>query len=225
MPENHSIDEGKSLKLYKKAPAPWKLKGQGIIMVYRFSKKWIEEHAGLPLHLQGKYKGGLGYVMLVNYEESPVGPYKELLLIPGKFKGSGKQSITKIYVDSESSTQNGRANWGIPKETAKIYWNEEGNTTLIRVQSKELELFSCEVKSFGFRFPASTGILPIDLHQRWDGVDYYTKPRGSGKAKLAEVNVKQIHKDFFPDISLQRPLFAVKIEPFQIFFPKPTFHE
>jgi len=52
-------------KFYHQAPAPWHLEGEGIIVVYKFSKKWVETFGQLPPELMGKFKGGLGYLMLV----------------------------------------------------------------------------------------------------------------------------------------------------------------
>jgi hypothetical protein len=132
MPENHQINL-KSLKLYKQAPAPWKLQGEGTILIYKFSRNWIETHGNLPEHLKGKFQGGLGFVMLLNYQTSPVGPYKELLFIPGTFAPYGKQAITKIYVSTEVCSQNGHSNWGIPKETIPISLEKSGRSDFIDV--------------------------------------------------------------------------------------------
>lgn len=192
-------------------------------MVYKFSKKWVEDFGQLPPKLVGKFKGGLGYLMLVNYKNSPVGPYRELLFIPGKFFPHGKQSITKIYVDSEASTQNGRANWGIPKKTLPFTWEEENGKTSIKIISEKSIVFSCEVDTIGIPFPTSTSFLPIDLHQELNKVNYYTKPSGSGWGKLAKVKIKEIDSDYFPDLRTQKPLFAVKIKPFWINFPMPDY--
>ncbi|TFV93583.1 hypothetical protein E4S40_15170 [Algoriphagus kandeliae] len=214
-----------SKELFQKAPAPWDLKGEGVILVYKFPKIWVEEQGQLPEYLKGKFTGGLGYLMLVNYTQSPVGPYRELLLIPGKFKPQGKQSITRIFVDSEQSTQNGRANWGIPKETMDFDWIEEDEKIKIQVKSRKEPLFSCEIKPFGFPFPASTKLLPIDLYQHWEGKGFYTKPSGKGKAKLARVKIQEVNPKFFPQVDQIKPLLAVHIRPFQIHFPKPIIHE
>ncbi|WP_339868614.1 acetoacetate decarboxylase family protein [uncultured Algoriphagus sp.] len=222
MPENHQITL-KNLKLVKHAPAPWKLKGEGIILIYKFSRKWVEQHGILPEHLKGKFKGGLGYVMLVNYHTSPVGPYKELLFIPGKFTSYRKQAITKIYVNTEVSTQNGHVNWGIPKETLPISWENQDGKEVIQVKDGEKTVFSCEIKAGGISFPLSTSLLPIELHQHWDGVDFFTKPSGSGWGKRATIKNLQIDSAFFPNIATQKPLFAVKIEPFRIQFPEATY--
>ncbi|MEP0710969.1 hypothetical protein [Algoriphagus sp.] len=222
MPENHQISLP-SLKLYKQAPAPWKLEGEGMIMIFKFSKSWVEKHGNLPEHLKGKFKGGLGYVMLVNYHSSPVGPYRELLFIPGKFGPYSKQAITKIYVDAEVSTQNGHVNWGIPKETLPFSWEKKEGIELVQVKDGDKTVFSCEITTGIIPFPISTSLLPIDLHQLWDGVDFFTKPSGNGWGKRCKVKNLEIDPSYFPDFSNQKPLFAVKVDPFKIKFPEATY--
>ena len=211
------------LHLVLKAPAPWKLKGEGIILIFKFNKDWVENHAHLPKHLVGKFRGGLGYVMLVDYHESPVGPYRELLIIPGKFRKTKMQAITKIYVDSEASTLNGRKNWGIPKETLPFVWTKEQGRDIIGIKFGEKEVFSVEITHGGLSFPVSTSLLPIRLCQTLDKVKYYTKPFGSGWGKLAKIKNLAINPDFFPDFSGIKPLMAVKVNPFEIHFPEPTY--
>ena len=211
------------LHLVLKATAPWKLKGEGIILIFKFNKDWVENHAHLPKHLVGKFRGGLGYVMLVDYHESPVGPYRELLIIPGKFRKTKMQAITKIYVDSEASTLNGRKNWGIPKETLPFVWTKEQGRDIIGIKFGEKEVFSVEITHGGLSFPVSTSLLPIRLCQTLDKVKYYTKPFGSGWGKLAKIKNLAINPDFFPDFSGIKPLMAVKVNPFSIHFPEPTY--
>ena len=103
------------------APAPWQLTGNAYIMVYKFSKEFVEEQGFLEDWQKDAFEGYLGTVMLVNYETSGVGPYFELLFIPGMFDFEGKNyfSISKIYVSSDDSVYNGIKNWGIPKEQAE----------------------------------------------------------------------------------------------------------
>lgn len=217
--------ESQTKDSFQHAPAPWDLKGEGVILVYKFSKNWVEQQGQLPDYLKGKFSGGLGYLMLVNYTQSPVGPYRELLFIPGKFKNQGKQSITRIFVDSEQSTLNGRANWGIPKETMDFDWEEERGKIHIQVKSQGETFFSCEINPFGFSFPANTKLLPIDLYQEGEGKKFFTKPSGKGKARLAKVKIRQVNASFFPPIDQKKPLMAVHIRPFQIHFPQAIIHE
>ncbi|KAB5590446.1 hypothetical protein CTheo_6109 [Ceratobasidium theobromae] len=81
--------------------------------------------------LQATYMGGLGSVQLLRYHTSPVGPYDELLYVPGKMKykvGNSTisgLSITRIYVSSPASIVNGRRNWNIPKQLARFEFHTE----------------------------------------------------------------------------------------------------
>ncbi|KAG0151013.1 hypothetical protein CROQUDRAFT_37290 [Cronartium quercuum f. sp. fusiforme G11] len=74
--------------------------------------------------LPGVFRGGMGSVQLIRYHSSPVGPYDELLIIPGDFslpaklKGGSLPRITRIYVSTLQSVLNGRYHWNIPKHLA-----------------------------------------------------------------------------------------------------------
>lgn len=221
MPENHSILLDKKFVL--KSPPPWKLQGEGILLIFKFKEEWVEAEGILPKHLKGKFKGGLGFVMLVNYQHTPVGPYHELLFIPGKFRKTKKQAITKIYVDSEVSAKNGQVNWGIPKETLPFEWKKDGNTDRVRVIKDGATIFSAEFETGGIPFPVSTTFLPIRLCQTWNKLKYYTRPTGTGWGKLTKIKSLDLNPEFFPDIRGLSPIMAIKVNPFSIRFPEPTY--
>lgn len=83
-----------------------------------------------PMHERhlGTFTGGPAVLMLLDYATSPVGPYRELLLIPGTFTVSGKTylRVSHIYVSSTASVVNARRNWGIPKRLAVFTWERDG---------------------------------------------------------------------------------------------------
>jgi hypothetical protein len=99
-------------------PPPWTLSGRGLILVYRLPKPWLLEHGHIPAHLEPQFVGGLSALMLVDYAQSNCGAYRELLFVPGQFRSPDGNfwSISRIYVSSQASVDNGIANWGIPKE-------------------------------------------------------------------------------------------------------------
>ena len=54
-------------------------------------------------------------IQIVRYHDTPVGPYDELLIIPGsyavpggKFKGKTQLRATRFYVSQRETTYNGR---------------------------------------------------------------------------------------------------------------------
>ncbi|KAL2782425.1 hypothetical protein BJX66DRAFT_345843 [Aspergillus keveii] len=70
------------------------------------------------------FEGGLCYVMIVRYSDTPVGPYDELIWMPGSFSvgahvdGPPKKAwhrVTRIYVSQFETVKRGRENWNIPK--------------------------------------------------------------------------------------------------------------
>lgn len=205
-----------------KYPAPWNLKGSGFIFLYRLNKEYIENCTFIPKYLKNLYCGGLACVMLVNYESSNCGPYGELLFIPGKFKcNKGKKnSITKIYVSSKDSVDNGRANWGIPKEYAKFNFDKiENEKVSIAIHTENEKILDGKIKCFGPKFPVSTKLLPFPLAQYLDEESFFTSFFGKGSGRLCKFEDLEINNKLFPDLGL-KPLLSIAIDNFKIVFPK-----
>lgn len=207
----------------KISPAPWLLSGEGYMIFYRFSRQFVERHCPLPPELAGRFDGFFGSVMLVNYAESPVGPYRELLFMPGKFRTpqGRRYSITHIAVDSEASTLSGRANWGIPKLTRQFRAEREGHTERIQALAPDGQpYFDIQLRSGGLHFPISTALIPIRLWQTEQGKTFLTDPKGSGTGQLARVLDVKVNPDLFPDICRARPLLALRVTDFRMCFPE-----
>ncbi|KAJ6020994.1 hypothetical protein N7540_006498 [Penicillium herquei] len=66
---------------------------------------------GKPQYRRGWLKG----ITIIRYEDSDVGPYDELILVPGKavnpHTGKADMRITTIFVSTDASVWNGRRNW------------------------------------------------------------------------------------------------------------------
>lgn len=211
---------------YQFSPAPWQLKGEGYLMLYRFSNEFLINGAYITEDLKPFLWMNIGMVMLVNYQTSPVGPYGELLFIPGMFHYKGKYywHISKIYVSSLDSVMNGRANWGIPKELAEFKFETlEHGIKSVQVNVKGEKAFNCLFKDKGFGFPLSTSILPFQFIQPLYGKEYVTHPIGSGKAFFSKPMDLEIGQGLFPSIGTQTRLACLHIPNFTLAFPKPNF--
>ncbi|ESK93309.1 hypothetical protein Moror_14515 [Moniliophthora roreri MCA 2997] len=116
------------------APAPWKLRGR----TWSFTLSPIPKNSSFPAGWAASWQaealadqefvGGPGLIMVVQYDDSPVGPYDELVYVPGRFKhkdGTEALRITRVYVSTRESTENGRRNWNIPKEVAKFKYTKD----------------------------------------------------------------------------------------------------
>lgn len=207
------------IKEYK---APWDLKGKGYIFIYKFKKMYSDENFFVPDFLKGKYCGGFGSVMLVDYVESTAGPYQEFLFIPGKFKFEEKKldTITKIYVSTLTSVENGRKNWGIPKELANFEFEQiDKKNEKITIFVNDEKAAEFVIKSHSLKFPVNTKMLPFPLIQQYENKKFFTNFFGKGKGRLSKVKEIFINKKYFPDISKCKPIAVIKVEPFSITFP------
>ncbi|KAJ0167225.1 hypothetical protein CTA2_3733 [Colletotrichum tanaceti] len=132
------------------APAPWTLKGTVYSLTFAPLSNELPVKAFPPLERQypsaveGKYVGLVGMIQIIRYTESPVGPYDELLIVPGYFnynRTDGSEGfvqekknvrVSRIYVSQKYTCWNGRTNWNIPKHLARFDWTESdlGKTTV-----------------------------------------------------------------------------------------------
>ncbi|NRA68140.1 MAG: acetoacetate decarboxylase family protein [Pseudobacteriovorax sp.] len=211
----------------KVAPAPWSLTGQGHIILSFGKKKANLRSAEIPTGLIPSYLNLINVSMFVDYQSSPVGPYRELLFIPGflNFPEVGRHlSITKIYVDSVDSTWNGRRNWGIPKEMASFSLTRNGSEETVTVASKASSFASYRLKPFGPKIPLHLGLVSPYfrtfgelLHQML----YLYTFSGKGRIQLAKFDATptSFDQERFPDLFDHAVVLALKVTDFQLRFP------
>lgn len=206
------------------APAPWKLTGKGWLFLYHLPAKAGAIPELLPRESSGEYLGGLSALMLVDYASSDVGPYQELLFIPGRFlHGQEKYyAISRIWVSTEASVVNGQKNWGIPKELADFNIMRQDREEVWSVrQADGKEFFRATLRKGRLPFPMHTSLLPLPLLQSWKGELFQTTFSGRGWARFARLAQLDIQSEIFPGIASYQPLFGMAIDPFRIQFPLP----
>ncbi|KAF8483667.1 hypothetical protein DFH94DRAFT_690141 [Russula ochroleuca] len=153
------------------APAPWVLKTklylfatvlkpvhpedpilQGLPPGSYNPSETIHPSALAPVNGAPQWKGGLTSVVIVRYEESPVGPYDELIMTSDGFanpyeKGTSGR-ITNIYVSTRDSVWNGRKNWNIQKHLARFeFIPKDSKTSCVKVflPDAEVPFFSASI--------------------------------------------------------------------------------
>lgn len=202
------------------------LTGNGLVLVTHFPEAFVRQHGFLADYQQVGYRGWVGTVMLIDYQTSGVGPYCELLFIPGLFRLGSRNtfSISKIYVSTQESVENGIENWGIPKERADfaITPNPDGSTTY-RISQNGQPFFQVRATSGGFAFPISTKLLPgFRVTQQRRGELLLTAPSATGKGRFATLHDLWIDPAYFPDIAKGIRLATIAVEDFEMVFPVPT---
>lgn len=197
----------------KITPAPWNLKGMGIMHFFCGPKR-IDPFSGEEV-------AGLGGFIIARYDESPVGPYNELLYIPGRHKIDGKSSffISKIYVDSMESVVSGQANWGIPKELADIGIVQKGKSIEVKASVENQCFFEAIISQGRFSFPVTTKLIPIPLHQDWKSNYFYTQFVGSGRGAFSKLRLNHVDGKGFADTRNFRSLATIVVDPFKLTFP------
>lgn len=205
------------------APPPWKLRGEGYILVYRFSKRYLQYRNILTEEELEHFRGGFGAVMVVDYKSSPVGPYKEILFIPGRFRekaGKGYR-VTRISVSTLLSVVNGRENWGLPKNHANFQFiNERKGKETVSVTAKGINYFRATFKPFGPFLPVSGALLSPSLLQDYFGRVFLTKIRARAEVRAAKLSSLHIDPKLFPPIRDKKPLLVLKVTDFSMLFPE-----
>ena len=206
-------------------PAPWSLVGSGYVVLVKFQRKFIEEKGFIPKTLESSFTGGIGIIMYVDYISSDVGPYQELLFIPGMFSFNNRNyfSITKIYVSTTKSVINGQNNWGIPKEYADFEFVEKNSFDYVRIRKDNHIFAELSFNSYPCSIPCTTTLVPSGLHtlaHHYKEKTYLTTPKARGAISFAKLTGVTIDESFFPDITQGQILCTVKARNFLMMFPE-----
>lgn len=208
------------------APAPWHLNGRGFIAALRFDDGVLDADPFMPSSLRGKrLAGNWGYIMLVDYSSSAVGPYYELLFIPGRFQEADAKrfSISRIFVSSQASVDNGRRNWGIPKELADfdLQYDDKGGVAAT-VSRHGQDICKLQFKKLPVTLPVTTALLPkslLSLCQHWEKQHFVYAPSASGRASLARLVSAWADPAEFADLNAAKPVLALATTRFNMTFP------
>ncbi|KAF8509463.1 hypothetical protein BU17DRAFT_98877 [Hysterangium stoloniferum] len=167
--------------------APWTLTGE-VYWFFPSTPSQLPEGAYAPLEATsfyaseeaGKFRGGpfgSTHVQVIRYNDSPVGPYDELIYIPGHFEtpaGKANLRITRIYVSTDASIHNGRKNWNICKHKARFAFTTlepEKSNSPVKIEvfppspldAKPFFSAVATPASYVPPFPFTTSIVPMDL--------------------------------------------------------------
>lgn len=208
------------------APAPWRLTGQGYLIVVQLPKKILDNEGFISDELRPTRRGRLAYIVFADYQESDVGRYYELLYVGGTLKFGQKRhySISKIYVSSQASVSNGHRNWGIPKELAHFSANYGKNAKDdIQLTTETGETIAkLSFSHHLFPFPVNTKLAParlLTVAQKWQGQYFFYRPQAEGYLKPALLTSATIDKRYFPDFNQGRVLACFKVTDFSMIFP------
>lgn len=196
----------------------------------RFPLAYLREATGLPESLRVSLRSALSWVMFVDYESADCGPYRELLFIPGSchFSQGRLLSISKIYVSTESSVVNGRANWGIPKERCDFAVNRIGDEESVHLELEGRPIADVSFRAFGPRLPMVVGLLPrrwMTLGQHLGAQEFIYAPVAKGSFRFARVQRLWSSDPAFPDLGKGRVLGCFSVPKFRMTFPRSSIRD
>ena len=206
-------------------PAPWRLAGNGLIIVSRPESSDPSRHHFTQDELRPRALAGLSVTMFVDYWRSDAGPYRELLFIPCRFRvgGTRRWSISRIFVSTPESVVGGRANWGIPKEIASFDVDgAAGQRQSVTVSRDDRLIAALEFEPVGPEIPVTTALLPsrlLCLAQYRDGQTFTFAPAARGRMRLARLLAADSDPQAFPVPGCGRLLGAFSVTSFQMQFP------
>lgn len=209
------------------AGPPWELTGRGWVLLSRFEPDFYAGCAEIPDHLNERGRGDLGVTMFVDYASSDVGPYKELLCAPRRFRFADRRthwSISTIFVDSEASVVNGRRNWGIPKELATFELDGDEETERIRVTRDGSTVAELTFAASWPKLHVSTLMLPRPWYrfgQELDGHTFIFAPRVRGRVRRGRLVEAEVDDAVFPDIARGKQVACMEVTTFKMRFPIP----
>ncbi|MFD3001581.1 hypothetical protein ACFS7Z_14515 [Pontibacter toksunensis] len=207
------------------APPPWRLAGEGTVLLYHFPRGFNQEYGFMEPFQSKGYKGWIGAVMLVEYTTSEVGPYFELLCIPGFFTIGGKFtfSVSRIFVSTHESAWNGRHNWGLPKQVADFTVVKRADGERLYEVEVDGHLFlKAHVKPWSPSVPFSNKVVPFTrIVQQIQDQLLLTRPVASGYMQLASLKQVAAEPNYFPPLHQLKPLACLYMPDFLMTFPKP----
>lgn len=192
--------------------------------MYRFPSRFVQQYGSLQPYQQQSRRLSLGAVMALNYTDTNIGPYQELLFIPGLFHIAGRLSfsISRIFVSTYASMQSGRFNWGIPKELARFEMHQQVDGTHSFTASSGLHtFFEARIKTRRLSVPFTSKLLPFSriIQQRQEEL-LLTSPEASGKMQAATVLQAAADSAYFPPLQQLRPAACFFLPRFRMKFPE-----
>ena len=125
-------------------------------------------------------------ITAARYDDSPVGPYRELAVgQPAHLGARLGMCITTMAVTSVDSRLGGRVNWGFPKELGTLVWLDEGDNRVLRWEERDIVVRASPIG------PPLPVLVPMRaLQRRADGlVSIRGHARGRGRVANVEVDV------------------------------------
>lgn len=209
------------------APPPWRLAGSGFVFAFRLVPGFLKAFGFAPEGRLRDVEERVAALVYADYRQSPVGPYRELLLAIGWARAGSRRAFTvpRIYVSTEAAA--GGAHWGLPKELAQfqVVDGERGARRVVVLKAGVAEVDLTLAPRRGPALPGLALLLPPTwrtLVQDAGGQTLVTRLGGWGRARRARLADFRSVPYLFPDLTKAQPLAGLQVASFHLRLPPPT---
>lgn len=206
-----------------RARPPWLLRGDAFLVLTASPAEVNLVDAGIPAALEGIYRSLFNVMVVADYRESPVGPFRELLYIPGRFRfgvDDEPMSITRSYATTEVAQLNRHAHWSVPSGLATISRTPNAGRDVFSAGEQPFASFAFE--AFGPELPLNGRVIPPAYRAfaqlAGDRTVLYTLAI-TGTMRAARFLPQKFDARMFPDMSKREAVLAIKISDFLAEFP------
>jgi len=149
-------------------PAPWTLTGEAwaVPLLQHADDVAAYVPPGCSIVAWRGWTPG-GYVC-VDYHNSPVGPYREIIFVPALVRHGWQWGfhVSHIYVDNTESVAGGRGNWWLPKELLAFDIKKHDSAMLFRAEHQAQPVASGVFTDNGrISLPFTNRWVPLHLLQ------------------------------------------------------------
>ena len=218
LPPDQGSPESDPLARVPVSPAPWQLLARGIVLLFRPDERFATL---LPPAARHRYRGGVPALMALRYLASDVGPYDELMLIPGlvAFDGRPLYSVSHVASSTLASVVNGRLNWGIPKELAPLQFENRGRQLALRGERPDGFAVEVVAEGGGLPFQLAHASLPTEIGQERDVRLFVTHPSVTGWALRARLQRLSITGPSLPSLDWATVGVALTVDRVHLHLP------
>jgi acetoacetate decarboxylase len=202
---------------------PWLCHGEAYILNYWASPQLLQQ--AKAFNLQSSRAGHVLHVILLRYQDTPIGPYDALFIVDHPVQQKQRySSIAKIFVSTQDSILYGQSFWGLPKELAHFTWTKTSTAMYceIRVANKSMIIQLNHLKNSA-NFYINSHQLPdyiLTMQQHWQGHRYIFAPQFRGQ--LCKLKSVQWHDNanLFPNFNQARYIDSFYIPEVQLLLPE-----
>jgi hypothetical protein len=181
-----ALDEEVTRALPTEGPsAPWECRLHGLLWLQRL--RFGGSTAVLPPPLRAVGRLPVGGGAFIRYEDTPVGPYAEVLA--GPLLRAGVRPVAHvpfIAVDAAASIRGGRVNWALPKASA-VFSGDPATDALLSAEGPDWEL-RARSTARGPRIPMRAALRVRQVLP--DGRTATFRATFRGRVQLARVHVE-----------------------------------